>query len=160
MSPARPGVDPGADPHLATEAAPGAPSDAESRGGSSARPPLGPNARRALPALGLLQAMRAVGTVLFSLGLAVLLTGLAQAGLAGLSDPGAAGPLPEYIGTQALRDDALLPGLGGSWTPGGFPAQRLSAALAIAVGGLALRAAGDTPRPARWRCGTGARRSG
>ena len=153
MSPARPGVDPGADPHLATEAAPGAPSEAESRGGSSARPPLGPNARRALPALGLLQAMRAVGTVLFSLGLAVLLTGLAQAGLAGLSDPGAAGPLPEYIGTQVLRDDALLPGLGGSWTPGGFPAQRLSAALAIAVGGLALRAAGD------WLLGVAARRA-
>lgn len=153
MSPARPGVDPGADPHLATEAAPGAPSEAESRGGSSARPPLGPNARRALPALGLLQAMRAVGTVLFSLGLAVLLTGLAQAGLAGLADPGAAGPLPEYIGTQVLRDDALLPGLGGSWTPGGFPAQRLSAALAIAVGGLALRAAGD------WLLGVAARRA-
>lgn len=169
MTPARPGAEPGmapgADPRLdaAVDPVPGAlpdapasdapASDAEPRRGASGRPPLGPNARRALPALGLLQAMRAVGTVLFSLGLAVLLTGLAQAGLAGLADPGAVGPLPEYIGTLALRDDALLSGLGGSWAPGGFPAQRLSAALAITAGGLALRAAGD------WLLGVAARRA-
>ncbi|WP_129657693.1 thiol reductant ABC exporter subunit CydC [Rothia halotolerans] len=113
---------------------------------SSRRPPLGPDARRILPLLAAVSAVRGLATAVFAAGVATLLAGLARAGFDAAQAAGdrSSSGLPEFIGDAAARLDGLFPawlGLeepGWAWRAGGVA---LLALLARALGDWGLSVA-------------------
>jgi ATP-binding cassette subfamily C protein CydCD len=120
------------------------------RARSSRRPPLGPDARRTLPLLAAVSAVRGLATAAFAAGIATLLAGLARAGFDAARAAGdrSSSGLPEFIGDAAARLDGLFPawlGLeepGWAWRAGG-----------VALLALLIRALGD------WGLSVAARRA-
>jgi ATP-binding cassette subfamily C protein CydCD len=120
------------------------------RARSSRRPPLGPDARRTLPLLAAVSAVRGLATAAFAAGIATLLAGLARAGFDAAQAAGdrSSSGLPEFIGDAAARLDGLFPawlGLeepGWAWRAGG-----------VALLALLIRALGD------WGLSVAARRA-
>ncbi|MDN5604098.1 MAG: thiol reductant ABC exporter subunit CydC [Kocuria sp.] len=116
--------------------------DQQDRRRANRRPPLGPHARRVLPVLGVLSALRALGLVGFSAAVGSLVTALAQAAFAAASH-GVGGTAStgwtEFIGSHSAGADGILP----HWLVGADPGVWSWGAVVLGVASLALRALAD-----------------
>ncbi|WP_129659127.1 thiol reductant ABC exporter subunit CydC [Rothia uropygialis] len=109
---------------------------------SSQPPPLGPHARRVIPVLGLISALRAVGLVGFAAAVGSLLAALAKAAFDAISrghGSEASSGWADFVGSKSAGVDGLFPhwllgGDGGAWSWG---------VVAVGLSSLALRAAAD-----------------
>lgn len=116
--------------------------DQQDRRRANRRPPLGPHARRVLPVLGALSALRALGLVGFSAAVGSLMTALAQAAFTAASHGvgrTASTGWTDFIGSHSAGADGILP----HWLTGSDPGSWSWGAVVLGVAGLALRALAD-----------------
>lgn len=109
---------------------------------TSARPPLGPGARRIMAWLSVISGLRAAGLVLFAASVATLLTVLAREAFRVVSSgkgPEASSDWADFVGSHSAGADGLFP----SWLTGIDPGHWAWQIAAWGVAGLAIRALAD-----------------